>query len=104
MWMNVLVSGTVLVLAVIAFFSYDLISFRQNLIRNLGTSAQIVSSVYFFFFVTIRRARRRRWRRCVILRMWWNATLLGGDKATHVCGIPAEREPGRGRSIASGDD
>ncbi len=44
MWMNVLVSGTVLVLAVIAFFSYDLISFRQNLIRNLGTSAQIVGA------------------------------------------------------------
>jgi signal transduction histidine kinase len=43
-WMNVLVSGTVLVLAVIAFFSYDLISFRQNLIRNLETSAQIVGA------------------------------------------------------------
>ncbi|HZZ39615.1 MAG TPA: ATP-binding protein [Acidobacteriaceae bacterium] len=44
MWMNVLVSGTVLVLAVIAFFSYDLISFRQNLIRNIETSAQIVGA------------------------------------------------------------
>lgn len=44
MWMNVLVSGTVLVLAVIAFFSYDLISFRANLIRNLATSAQIVGA------------------------------------------------------------
>ncbi|MFZ0632233.1 MAG: ATP-binding protein [Acidobacteriaceae bacterium] len=43
-WMNVLVSGTVLVLAVIAFFSYDLISFRENLIRNLATSAQIVGA------------------------------------------------------------
>lgn len=43
-WMNVLVSGTVLVLAVIAFFSYDLISFRQNLVRNLETSAQIVGA------------------------------------------------------------
>jgi signal transduction histidine kinase len=42
--MNVLVSLTVLVLAVIAFFSYDLISFRQNLIRNLETSAQIVGA------------------------------------------------------------
>lgn len=44
MWMNVVVSGTVLVLAVIAFFTYDLISFRQNLIRNLETSAQIVGA------------------------------------------------------------
>ncbi len=43
-WMNVVVSGTVLVLAVIAFFSYDLISFRQNLIRNLETSAEIVGA------------------------------------------------------------
>ncbi|MGA8529614.1 MAG: ATP-binding protein, partial [Acidobacteriaceae bacterium] len=42
--MNVVVSATVLVLAVIAFFSYDLISFRQNLIRNLETSAQIVGA------------------------------------------------------------
>ena len=44
MWMNLLVSGVVLVLAVLAFFSYDLISFRQNLIRNLETSAQIVGT------------------------------------------------------------
>lgn len=44
MWMNVIVSATVLVLAVLAFFSYDLISFRQNLIRNLETSAQIVGT------------------------------------------------------------
>jgi signal transduction histidine kinase len=44
MWMNVVVSATVLVLAVIAFFFYDLVSFRQNLIRNLITSAQIVGA------------------------------------------------------------
>src|ERR1035438_8938399 len=44
MWMNVVVSATVLVLAVIAFFFYDLVSFRQNLIRNLTTSAQIVGA------------------------------------------------------------
>jgi signal transduction histidine kinase len=44
MWMNLLVSGTVLLLAVVAFFFYDLISFRQNLIRNLETAAQIVGS------------------------------------------------------------
>lgn len=44
MWMNVVVSATVLVLAVLAFFSYDLISFRQNLIRNLETSAEIVGT------------------------------------------------------------
>jgi signal transduction histidine kinase len=44
MWMNVVVSATVLVLAVVAFFFYDLISFRQNLIRSLITSAQIVGA------------------------------------------------------------
>jgi signal transduction histidine kinase len=44
MWMNVVVSATVLVLATIAYFSYDLISFRQNLIRNLRTAAQIVGT------------------------------------------------------------
>lgn len=40
--MNLMVSGTVLVLAALAFFSYDLFSFRQNLIRNLQAEAQIV--------------------------------------------------------------
>jgi signal transduction histidine kinase len=44
MWMNLLVSATVLLLAVLAFFFYDLFSFRQNLIRNLETSAQIVGA------------------------------------------------------------
>jgi signal transduction histidine kinase len=44
MWMNVIVSATVLILAVLAFFSYDVISFRQNLVRNLQTSAQIVGT------------------------------------------------------------
>ena len=44
MWMNVIVSAIVLVLAVLAFFFYDAISFRQDLIRNLRTSAQIVGT------------------------------------------------------------
>jgi signal transduction histidine kinase len=44
MWMNIMVSAAVLVLAVLAFFFYDAISFRQNLIRNLRTAAQIVGS------------------------------------------------------------
>lgn len=44
MLMNVLVSGTVLLLAVLAFFFYDLLSFRQNLILNLETAAQIVGT------------------------------------------------------------
>lgn len=44
MWMNLVVSATVLILAVVAFFFYDLISFRSNLIRNLETSAQIVGT------------------------------------------------------------
>jgi signal transduction histidine kinase len=42
--MNLLVSGTVLVLAALAFFSYDLISFRQNLVSNLEAEAQIVGA------------------------------------------------------------
>ena len=44
MWMNILVSAFVLVLAVLAFFSYDAISFRQNLVRNLRTNAQIIGT------------------------------------------------------------
>jgi signal transduction histidine kinase len=44
MWMNVVVSATVLVLATIAFFSYDAISFRRDLIHNLDTSAQLVGT------------------------------------------------------------
>ncbi len=40
--MNLFVSGAALILAALAFFSYDLISFRQNLINNLETEAQIV--------------------------------------------------------------
>lgn len=42
--MSVMVSGLALLLAVVAFFVFDLISFRQNLIRNLDTAAQIVGS------------------------------------------------------------
>jgi signal transduction histidine kinase len=42
--MNLMVSGLVLLLAVVAFFIYDLVSFRHNLIRNLQTSAQIVGT------------------------------------------------------------
>jgi len=40
----VVVSATVLVLATIAFFSYDAISFRRDLIHNLETSAQLVGT------------------------------------------------------------
>jgi signal transduction histidine kinase len=40
--MNLLVSGIVLLIAAIAFFSYDLFSFRHNLILNLDAEAQIV--------------------------------------------------------------
>jgi signal transduction histidine kinase len=43
-WMNLLVSGTVLVLAALSFFFYDLVSFRQNLIGNLTTAAEIVGT------------------------------------------------------------
>jgi signal transduction histidine kinase len=40
--MNLLVSAVVLLLATSAFFSYDLLSFRHNLIRTLEGEAQIV--------------------------------------------------------------
>jgi signal transduction histidine kinase len=40
--MNLFVSGAVLLLAALAFFSYDLLSFRQTLIKNLDAEAQIV--------------------------------------------------------------
>jgi signal transduction histidine kinase len=42
--MNLLVSGSVLVLAVLAFFSYDMLSFRLNLISNLSAEAQIIGA------------------------------------------------------------
>jgi len=40
--MNLLVSGSVLLIAALAFFSYDLLSFRNSLIENLDTAAKIV--------------------------------------------------------------
>ncbi|HEY4009981.1 MAG TPA: ATP-binding protein [Acidobacteriaceae bacterium] len=44
MRMNLLVSGAVLLLAVVAFFSYDMISFRMTLIRSLTAEAQIIGA------------------------------------------------------------
>lgn len=40
--MNLLVTGTALLLAVVAFFSYDLISFQRSLVQNLEAEARIV--------------------------------------------------------------
>ena len=40
--MNLVVSGTVLLMAALGFYSYDLLSFRDNLIRNLDADAGIV--------------------------------------------------------------
>ena len=40
--MNLLVSGMALLLAALAFFLYDLVSFRQHLIGNLTAEAQII--------------------------------------------------------------
>lgn len=39
--MNLLVSATALLLACLAFFSYDLISFQQSLVRSLAAEARI---------------------------------------------------------------
>jgi len=43
-WMNMLVSGTALLLACVAFIGYDMVSFREAMVRNLSTQAQIVGS------------------------------------------------------------
>jgi signal transduction histidine kinase len=43
-WMNVLVSGAALLLACAAFFAYDIITYRESLIRNLSIQAQIIGS------------------------------------------------------------
>ncbi|HEX3822191.1 MAG TPA: ATP-binding protein [Candidatus Sulfotelmatobacter sp.] len=43
-WMNMLVSGTALLLAATALFAYDLYVFRTGIIRSLGIQAQIIGS------------------------------------------------------------
>ena len=43
-WMNLLVSGTALLLASTGFFAYDLYNFRASTVRNLGIQAQIIGS------------------------------------------------------------
>jgi signal transduction histidine kinase len=43
-WMNMLVSGTALLLAGTAFFAYDQVTFRQGLVHALSAQAQIVGS------------------------------------------------------------
>ena len=42
--MNMLVSGTALLLACAAFFAYDQFTFRQGLVRTLSAQAQIIGS------------------------------------------------------------
>jgi signal transduction histidine kinase len=42
--MNMLVSGAALLLACVAFFAYDQITFRQSLVRTLSAQAQIIAS------------------------------------------------------------
>ncbi len=42
--MNLLVSGTALFLAFVAFFSYDLVSFQQSLIRSLAAETRIIGA------------------------------------------------------------
>src|SRR5271154_88617 len=43
-WMNMLVSGAALVLACAVFIGYDVVSFRQTIVHNLSTQAQIIGS------------------------------------------------------------
>ncbi len=43
-WMNMLVSGAALLLACTAFIAFDVITFRQAMLRNLSTQAQIIGS------------------------------------------------------------
>jgi signal transduction histidine kinase/DNA-binding response OmpR family regulator len=42
--MNMLVSAAALVLACAAFIGYDLVTFRQTIVRNLSTQSQIIGS------------------------------------------------------------
>ncbi|HKR32508.1 MAG TPA: response regulator [Terriglobales bacterium] len=42
--MNMLVSGTALLLACVTFITYDMVTFRETMVRNLSTQAQIVGS------------------------------------------------------------
>jgi signal transduction histidine kinase/DNA-binding response OmpR family regulator len=43
-WMNMLVSGTALLLACAAFIAYDMVTFRNAIVRNLSMQAEIVGS------------------------------------------------------------
>src|SRR5882672_4321731 len=43
-WMNMLVSGAALLMAGAAFVAYDLVTFRETMVRNLSTQAQIVGA------------------------------------------------------------
>jgi signal transduction histidine kinase/DNA-binding response OmpR family regulator len=43
-WMNMLVSGAALLLACTAFIGYDKLTFRDAMVRNLSTQAQIIGS------------------------------------------------------------
>jgi len=43
-WMNMLVSGAALLLACAAFIGYDTVTFRETMVRNLSTQAQIIGS------------------------------------------------------------
>jgi len=43
-WMNMLVSGAALVLAVSTFFAYDQLTFREGLVHALSAQAQIIAS------------------------------------------------------------
>jgi len=51
-WMNILVSGAALLLACAAFIAFDMITFRQAMLRNLSTQAQIIG---FRFRIALRR-------------------------------------------------
>jgi len=43
-WMNMLVSSAALLLACAAFIAYDMVTFRETMVRNLSTQAQIIGS------------------------------------------------------------
>ncbi|HZC80106.1 MAG TPA: CHASE sensor domain-containing protein, partial [Nitrospiraceae bacterium] len=43
-WMNMSVSGAALLLACAAFIAYDKLTFRETMVRNLSTQAQIIGS------------------------------------------------------------
>ena len=58
-WMNMLVSGAALLLACVAFVTYELVIFRSSMVETLSVQAQIIglNSVSALLFNDLRSAQ-----------------------------------------------